>query len=161
MCGLGTHRRPPFRLENITEECAMPTSVIGLFENRDIARKMVDALIQCGCDEGAVETWSDVDAGSFAERLRQAGYDEDKARRYGEVLEMAGALVVAEIDDDHAEAALEIMRKSEALTPDALLEWSRAGRQGGRTEKAGLAEEEPEVGNARTSRSKRLKTEVS
>ena len=69
----------------------MPTSVIGLFEDQDTARKVVDMLTKAGVNEDAVETWSDTSADKVAERLIQAGYDEDKARRYGEVLETAGA----------------------------------------------------------------------
>ena len=63
-------------------------------------------------------------------RLVEAGYDEDKARRYGEALETAGALIVADVDDDKADAALETMRKFEVLTPEALLERSGTGQQG-------------------------------
>ena len=68
----------------------MPTSVIGLFEDQDTARKVVDALTGTGVNEDAVETWSDTSADKVAERLVEAGYDEDKAHRYGEVLETAG-----------------------------------------------------------------------
>ena len=151
----------PFWFKNITEEFAMPTSVIGLFEDQDTARNVVDALTRAGVNEDAVETWSDTSADKVAERLVEAGYDEDKARRYGEVLETAGALIVAEVDDDKADAALETMRKFEVLTPEALLERSGTRQQGKQTEKAQVIEEELEVGVARTTGGKRLKTEVS
>src|SRR3954466_15847553 len=108
----------------------MSTSVIGLFEDQDTARKVVDALTKAGFKEDAVETWSDTSADKVTERLVAAGYDEDKARRYGEVLETAGTLIIAEVDDDKADAALETMRKFEVLTPEALLERSGAKRQG-------------------------------
>jgi len=139
----------------------MPTSVIGLFEDQDTARKVVDALTKAGCNEDAVETWSDTGADDVVERLVEAGYDEDKARRYGEVLEKGGALIVAEVDDDKADAALETMRKFEVLTPEALLERSGTRQQGEQTEKAQVIEEELEVGKAATTSGKRLKTEVS
>jgi stress response protein YsnF len=139
----------------------MPTSVIGLFEDQDTARKVVDALTKAGCNEDAVETWSDTGADDVVERLVEAGYDEDKARRYGEVLEKGGALIVAEVDDDKADAALETMRKFEVLTPEALLERSGTRQQGEQTEKAQVIEEELEVGKAATTSGKRLKTKVS
>jgi stress response protein YsnF len=151
----------PSWFENITEEFAMPTSVIGLFEDHDTARNVVDALTKVGVTEDAVETWSDTSADKVAERLVEAGYDEDKARRYGEVLETAGALIVADVDDDKADAALETMRTFEVLTPEALLERSGNQQQGKQTEKAQVIEEELEVGKAATSSGKRLKTEVS
>ena len=77
------------------------------------------------------------------------------------MLETAGALVVADVDDDKADTVLETMRKFEVLTPEALLERSGSGRQGKQTQKAQVIEEELEVGVARTTGGKRLKTEVS
>jgi stress response protein YsnF len=151
----------PSWFKNITEECAMPTSVIGLFEDQDTVREVVNALTGTGVNEDAVETWSGTSADKVSERLVQAGYDEDKARRYGEVLETTGAVIVAEVDDDKAEAALETMRKFEVLTLDALVERSSNQQQGKQTEKAQVIEEELEVGKATTTGGKRLKTEVS
>jgi stress response protein YsnF len=151
----------PSWFKNITEEFAMSTSVIGLFEDQDTARKVVDALTKAGVNEDAVETWSDTSADKVAERLVEAGYEEDKARRYGEVLETAGTLIVAEVDDDKADAALETMRKFEVLTPEALLERSGTRQQGEQAEKAQVIEEKLEVGKAATTGGKRLKTEVS
>jgi stress response protein YsnF len=151
----------PFWFKNLTEEFAMPTSVIGLFEDQDTARNVVDALTRAGVNEDAVETWSDTSADKVAERLVAAGYDEDKAQRYGDVLETAGALIVAEVDDDKADAALETMRTFEVLTPEALLERSGTRQRGKQAEKAQVIEEELEVGVARTTGGKRLKTEVS
>jgi len=139
----------------------MPTSVIGLFENQDTAREVVDALTRAGVNEDAVETWSDTGADKVTERLVEAGYDEDKARGYGKALETAGALIIADVDDDKADSALETMRKFKVLTPEALLERSGTGQPGKRTEKAQVIEEELEVGVARTTGGKRLKTEVS
>jgi stress response protein YsnF len=151
----------PSWFKYITEECAMPTSVIGLFEDQDTAREVVNALTKAGCNEDTVEILGDTGADTIAERLVEAGYDEDKARRYGEVLETTGAVIVAEVDDDKAEAALETMRKFEVLTLDALVERSSNQQQGKQTEKAQVIEEELEVGKAATTSGKRLKTEVS
>ena len=139
----------------------MPTSVIGLFEDHDTARKVVSALTKAGCDKDAVEILTETGVDKITKRLVEAGYDEDKGRRYGEVLETAGALVVADVDDDKADTVLETMRKFEVLTPEALLERSGSGRQGKQTQKAQVIEEELEVGKATTTGGKRLKTEVS
>jgi stress response protein YsnF len=157
----GARRSRPFWLENITEEFAMPTSVVGLFEDQATARKVVSALTKAGCDKDAVEILTDTGVDKVARRLLEAGYEEDKARRYGEVLETAGALIVAEVDDDKADRALETMRKFEVLTPEALRERSGTKQQGKRTEKAQVIQEELEVGVARTTGGKRLTTEVS
>ena len=75
----------------------MPTSVIGLFEDQDTARKVVGALTKAGLKKDAVEILTDTGADKVSERLVEAGYEEDKARRYGEALETAGALIVADV----------------------------------------------------------------
>jgi len=139
----------------------MPTSVIGLFESDDIARKVVSELASAGCDEDAVEVLSGAGIDEIAQRLGEAGYDGDKAHRYGEALQGGGALVVAEVDDDQADAALATMRRFEVLTPEALLERSGSRNQGRETEKAQVIEEELEVGKAAATGGKRLTTEVS
>jgi stress response protein YsnF len=136
----------------------MPTSVIGLFEDRETARKVVDALTKAGVQEDAVETLADTGVDTITERLVEAGYDEDKARGYGKALETGGALIVADVDDAKADAALETMRQFEVLTPEALRE--RNSKQQGK-QKAQVIEEELEVGKATTTSGKRLKTEVS
>jgi stress response protein YsnF len=139
----------------------MPTSVIGLFEDQDTARKVVDELTKAGCNEDAVETWSGTSADKVSERLVEAGYEEKNAHGYGKALETAGALIIADVDDDKADSVLETMRRFEVLTPEALLERNGTGQQGTQTEKAQVIEEELEVGVARTTGGKRLKTEVS
>jgi stress response protein YsnF len=137
----------------------MPTSVIGLFEDQDTARKVVTALTKNGLKKNAVEILTGTGADKVSERLVEAGYEEDKARRYGEALETAGALIIADVEDDKADSALEAMRKFEVLTPEALLERSGVGQEG--KQKAQVIEEELEVGVARTTAGKRLKTEIS
>jgi stress response protein YsnF len=151
----------PSWFKNITEEIVMPTSVIGLFEDQDTARNVADALTKAGCNEDAVEILADIGVDTITKRLVEAGYDEDKARGYGKALETGGALIVADVDDDQADTALETMRKFEVLTPEALLERSGNQQQGKQTEKAQVIEEELEVGKATTTSGKRLKTEVS
>ena len=45
----------PFWFKNITEEFAMPTSVIGLFESQDIANKAVAEVTKGGVSQDAVD----------------------------------------------------------------------------------------------------------
>jgi stress response protein YsnF len=139
----------------------MPTSVIGLFEDRETARKVVEALTKAGVQEDAVETLADTGVDTITERLVEAGYDEDKARGYGKALETGGALIVADVDDAKADAALETMRQFEVLTPETLRERNSKQQRGKQTEKAQVIEETLEVGKAATTSGKRLKTEVS
>jgi stress response protein YsnF len=153
----------PSRFENITEELAMPTSVIGLFESQDIANKAIAELTKGGVSQDAVDLLTSAGTREISSRLVEAGYDEAKAQQYADAMQQGGALVIAEIEDDKADAALEALRRFEVLTPDALLERTRS--QGRRSEeqaeKAQVIEEELEVGKTATTGGKRLKTEVS
>jgi stress response protein YsnF len=138
----------------------MPTSIIGLFENQDTARKVVNALTEMGCDEGQIETLTKSGGKEITKRLTKAGYEEEKAQRYSEVLQKGGVLIVAEVDDDKADNALSTMQRFEVLTPDALLE--RIGSESSEeTTSAQVIEESLEVGKAQSSSGKRLKTSVS
>jgi stress response protein YsnF len=96
----------------------------------------------------------------IAKRLTEAGYEEEKAQRYSEVLQKGGTLIIAAVDDDKADNALSAMQRFDVLTPDALLE--RIGSESSEeTTSAQVIEESLEVGKAQSSSGKRLKTSVS
>src|SRR3954467_5951713 len=138
----------------------MTTSIIGLFESSDIASKVLGELTKAGFKKDAVEIIENVAASRITSRLVEAGYEKDKAESYGKAMQKGGALVVAEAPDDKADEALDMMRSFEALTPEALLE--KLGNQTSEeTQSAQVIEEELEVGVARTTGGKRLKTEIS
>ena len=138
----------------------MTTSIIGLFETTDIASKVLGELTKAGFKKDAVEILQGVAVSKISSRLVEAGYDKDKADSYGKAMQKGGALVVAEADDDKADDALSTMRSFKALTPETLLE--KLGNQTAEeSQTAQVIEEELEVGVARTTGGKRLKTEVS
>jgi stress response protein YsnF len=138
----------------------MTTSIIGLFESSDIASKVLGELSKAGFKKDAVEIIENVAASKITSRLVEAGYEKDKAESYGKAMQKGGALIVAEAPDDKADEALDMMRSFKALSPEALLE--KLGNQTPEeTQSAQVIEEELEVGVARTTGGKRLKTEVS
>jgi stress response protein YsnF len=138
----------------------MTTSIIGLFESSDIASKVQGELTKAGFKKDAVEIIENVAASKITSRLVEAGYEKDKAESYGKAMQKGGALIVAEAPDDKADEALDMMRSFKALSPEALLE--KLGNQTPEeTQSAQVIEEELEVGVARTTGGKRLKTEVS
>jgi stress response protein YsnF len=139
----------------------MPTSIIGLFESQDIARKVVSALAKAGFDEDKIETMTKLGVEETTDRLVEAGYEKDKAQRYGEALQKGGFLIVADVEDDKADEALSTMRSFDVLTPDALLELSSGKEQSEETTSAQVIEETLEVGKNKVSAGKRLTTEIS
>jgi len=140
----------------------MPTSIIGLFESQDIARKVVSALSKAGFDDSKIETLTKSSVDETTGRLVEAGYEKDKAKRYGEALQTGGILIVADVEDDKADEALSTMRSFNVLTPDALLELS-GGKELSKEEttSAQVIEETLEVGKTKVSGGKRLTTEIS
>lgn len=138
----------------------MTTAIIGLFETGDIAGKVTAELTKAGFRKNVIEILQNVAASKVSARLIEAGYDKNKAGLYGQAMQRGGALVLAEVADDRADDALGILRRFEVLTPDALLEKIGNGAPE-QTETAQVIEEELEVGVARTTGGKRLKTEVS
>ena len=159
----------------------MTTSIIGLFEDGDIAGNVLGELAGEGFDKEAMEILQGVPADEISSRLLEAGYDESQARRYADAMQKGGALVVAETDDDRADDALAVMRRFGALTPETLAgrldardaeraraeeaEAEEAGEDEeadhGEAETAQVIEEELEVGKERTTGGKRLKVTVS
>ncbi|QQP93492.1 YsnF/AvaK domain-containing protein (plasmid) [Skermanella sp. TT6] len=152
----------------------MTTSIIGLFEDGDIAADVIGELAGDGFDKEAMEILQGAPADGISERLLEAGYDEGQAQRYADAMQRGGALVVAETDDDRADDALAVMRRFGALTPEALAERmdERAAREAEQAEaeqeeeqeeaeRAQVIEEELEVGKERTTGGKRLKVTVS
>jgi stress response protein YsnF len=139
----------------------MPTSIIGLFESQDIARKVVSALAKAGFDEGKIETMTKSSVDETTRRLVEAGYEKDKAQRYGEALQKGGFLIVADVEDDKADEALSTMRSFDVLSPEALLERSGGKEQSEETTSAQVIEETLEVGKSKVSTGKRLTTEIS
>jgi len=100
----------------------MTTAIIGLFENADIANKVVGELTKSGFKKDAIEILQNVAVSKISSRLVEAGYEKDKAESYAKAMQQGGALIVAEAPDDKAEEALSTMRKFQALSPEALLE---------------------------------------
>ena len=108
----------------------------------------------------AVEIIEKVAASTITSCLVEAGYEKNKAESYGEAMQKGGALIVAEAPDDKADETLDMMRSFKALSPETLPE--KLGNQTSKeTQSAQVIGEELEVGIARTTGGKRLKTEVS
>ena len=94
----------------------MTTSIIGLFESGDIASKVLGELTKAGFKKDAVEILQDVAVSKISSRLVEAGYEKEKAQRYGEALQKGGVLIVADVEDDKADEALSTMRSFDVLT---------------------------------------------
>jgi hypothetical protein len=96
----------------------MTTSIIGLFENSNIASKVLGELSKVGIKKDAVEIIENVAAARIASRLVEAGYEKDKAESYGKAMQKGGTLIVAEAPDDKADEALDMMRSLAIRLPN-------------------------------------------
>ena len=139
----------------------MTTSIIGLFENSDIASKVLGELTKAGFKKDAVEIIENVAASRISSRLVEAGYEKDQGRELRQGDAEGRRPDRGRSADDKADEALDTMRSFKALTPEALLEKLMDKQTSEETETAQVIEEELEVGVARTTGGKRLEDRVS
>jgi len=96
----------------------MSTTVIGLYEDPDAAQKALQALIEAGCRREDVDILGgkqDAGADNVARRLVGHGFEKDEAQQYGAAVERGHVLVSAQIADESAELASEILDEHGAL----------------------------------------------
>ena len=133
----------------------MTGSAIGLVESRKAAEQVRAALLEAGCDEGAVIIFGQEAGGGIARELEERGFEAGRARLYAEAVGRGGVLVAAEAED--ADRALAVMNRFGLKTPEELRD--RASNE--QVERAQSVEEELRVGKEQTTTGKRLATNVS
>ena len=140
----------------------MPTSIIGLFEDRETAQQVQGELVKAGCDKKSVVIFSDKGGSKLVQELVERGYQEDRARQYAQAVEQGGVVIAAEADD--ADQAVEVMNRFELKTPEELIERAGGPKRGGRreeeVERAQAVQEEVRVGTEQVTGGKRLVTNV-
>src|SRR5215212_10017301 len=109
----------------------MTALTIGLFGSREAAQRARGALVEAGCDEGAVTIFGQEAGDGLAEDLVERGFAAERARLYAEAVGRGGVLVAAEAED--AEGALAVMNRFDVKEPGELLE---RGGQAGEVERA-------------------------
>ena len=134
----------------------MTAFTIGLFGSREAAQRVRGALVEAGCDEGAVAIFGQEAGDGIAQDLVERGFEMQRARLYAEAVGRGGVLVAAEVEDtDRVQA---VMNRFDEKTPEELLE---RGGEAGQVERAQSVEEELRVGKEQTTAGKRLVSSVS
>src|SRR5918994_3727469 len=134
----------------------MTALTIGLFGSREAAQRARGALVEAGCDEGAVAIFGQEAGDGLAQDLVERGFETRRARLYAEAVGRGGALVAAEAED--ADTVLAVMKRFDEKEPEELLE---RGGEAEQVERAQSVEEELRVGKEQTSGGKRLVANVS
>ncbi len=127
---------------------------IGLVESRKAAEQVRAALLEAGCDEGAVTIFGQEAGDGIAQDLVERGFAAERARLYAEAVGRGGVLVAAEAED--TDTVLAVMKRFGEKEPEELLE--RGAEQ---VERAQSVEEELRVGKEQTTAGKRLVSSVS
>ena len=133
----------------------MTAFTIGLFGSREAAQRVRGALVEAGCDEGAVAIFGKEAGDGIAQDLVERGFETQRARLYAEAVGRGGVLVAAEVEDTDKVQA--VMNRFDEKTPEELLERGEAGQ----VERAQSIEEELRVGKEQTTAGKRLVSSVS
>src|SRR5215218_677546 len=134
----------------------MTALTIGLFGSREAAQRARGALVEAGCDEGAVAIFGKEAGEGLAQNLVERGIKAERARLYAEAVGRGGVLVAAEAED--TDTVLAVMKRFDEKEPEELLE---RGGQAEQVERAQSVEEELRVGKERTTAGKRLVSSVS
>jgi uncharacterized protein (TIGR02271 family) len=134
----------------------MTAFTIGLFGSREAAQRARGALVEAGCDEGAVTIFGQEAGDALAQDLVERGFETQRARLYAEAVGRGGVLVAAEAED--TDKVLAVMKRFDEKEPEELLERSGQAEQ---VERAQSVEEELRVGKEQTTGGKRLVGSVS
>src|SRR5215211_2918388 len=136
----------------------MTALTIGLFESREAAQRVRGALVEAGCDEGAVTIFGQEAGDGLAEDLVERGFEAQRARLYAAAVGRGGVLVGAEAGDADTDTVLAVMKRFGEKEPEEFLE---RGGEAGQVERAQSIEEELRVGKEQTTGGKRLVSSVS
>src|SRR5215210_875714 len=135
----------------------MTALTIGLFGSREAAQRVRGALVEAGCDEGAVTIFGQEAGDGLAQDLVERGFEAQRARLYAAAVGRGGVLVAAEAEDADTDKVLAVMKRFDEKEPEELLE--RGGEE--QVERAQSVEEELRVGKEQTTGGKRLVSSVS
>ena len=136
----------------------MTAFTIGLFGSREAAQRVRGALVEAGCDEGAVAIFGKEAGDGIAQDLVERGFEAQRARLYAEAVGRGGVLVAAEAEDTDTDTVLAVMKRFDEKEPEELLE---RGGEAEQVERAQSVEEELRVGKEQTTAGKRLVSSVS
>lgn len=102
----------------------MKELVVGLYDERDTAREVVEALKDRGHGDVHVNshdadlTSSRYDNDDLQEQLTGDGVPADEAQLYAEGVRRGGTVVIAEVDDQHVDQVTDLMKTNAAVTPE-------------------------------------------
>lgn len=108
----------------------MSTIVVGLYKEPHAAMKAFQALVAAGCQEKDIDTFGGAgNADKAAQELRDHGFAEDVAQRYGAAVKQGHTLVAADIADQDADAAEAILDENGAIDlPEAATQQQKAAQ---------------------------------
>ena len=109
----------------------MAKTVVGLFEDRSEAQRVVDDLTKNGFSRSEITTTSDSGTSNVSSLLTNAEIPDRDVRFYSEGVQQGDTLIVVRTSDDKARQAADIMSRYNMVDLDARADQYR---QGGRTD---------------------------
>jgi uncharacterized protein (TIGR02271 family) len=137
----------------------MTATLVSLYEDGETADKVVEKLIELGCDEDNITVLEaeEEEDGDIEDEVSQVLLDrefaEEKARSYAKAVKNGQVIVVVDASDDIADEGLRIMERYEGGE-------SESEEEAGETTTAPVVQEELKVGKRTTSGSVRARREV-
>ncbi|HYD30601.1 MAG TPA: DUF2382 domain-containing protein, partial [Azospirillaceae bacterium] len=99
----------------------MPTTIIGLFDDADQAQKLCQTFSRG--DIGARDIAQlNQDSGNIEDALSERGFEDYEIQAYAEAIGEGGTVVIAQVEDDKADQAIDLMHEHGAHEPEGLAE---------------------------------------
>ena len=103
----------------------MAKTIVGLYDDHDVAKRVVKELQQAGLNEKHIHTSFHegttsklFQGGDLADKLSDRGVPEDEAMLYAEGVRRGGNLVFARVEEDHVKAVSEVMSRHRPVDLD-------------------------------------------
>lgn len=111
----------------------MTTIVTGLYDNPDAAEKARQALMKSGCQEQDIDLFGgDTD---IKASLSREGFEQDEIQDYSQAVQQGCVVMLAHVDDDAADQAVEIMRRHGTRQLEEIVSQSRQQRGEGQQQR--------------------------
>lgn len=141
----------------------MTTTVIGLYQTPDPARRARGELVKNGCPEDSIQLF-DSPKGDMVRSLAELGIDEEDGNAFSGAVAKGAAVIAVEVEDDRAGEICDLLERNDAHAVDAYAdeEESQEARSGSEKRTLQEVEERVNVGKRRVIRGGvRARTRVS
>lgn len=129
----------------------MTTTVIGLYQTPEPARRARGELTKSGCPAESIQLF-DTQQKDMVRKLADLGIDEEDGEAFSGAVAKGAAVIAVEVDDDQAEKICALLEENEAHAVDAYSDTEEEQQQGREKKTLQEVEERVQIGKRRVVR---------